>query len=706
MKFKGPLLVFVLAVTALIAAVRPRETTDPDKEAVLMRTVLDFMHAYHFQPQDINDDFSKKFYDLYLDRIDGGHRFLTQEDVKQLEPFKLLLDDQTQSGDLTFFNKSVDLITAGLQKTQGYYREILSKPFDFSKKESLEFDPDKRGFAANDSDLKDYWQKYCKYETLTRLEESLERQEKETASATKKSMAELEEEARKAVLKLFDDWYNRMIKLKRNDRFGAFMSAMTNIFDPHSDYLQPVEKDEFNLRFFGRYEGIGATLQNEGDYTKVADVFVGGPAWKAKELENGDLILKVAQGDKEPVDVVGMITNEVVTYIRGEKGTEVRLTIKKKDGTIKVISIIRDEIIMEESFAKSLIIDGADANEKIGYIYLPRFYEDFEKEDGRFCSKDVAIEIEKLTAEGINGIILDLRSNGGGGLNEAIKLSGLFIEKGPVVQVKSKERNPRVYTDRDTSVQYRGPLAVMVNQYSASASEILAGALQDYGRAVIVGTSPSTFGKGSVQRIYNLDQVVQGADQYKPFGDIRLTVQKFYRINGGSNQLKGIIPDVALPGNFDFIEWGEKEEEYPLSWSEIAPVPFEQKVFKITNMQDLKALSASRTKNSAVFKLLEENGKRVKEQREITAYSLNMEEYRAYQKKQEDLGKQFENVMDSTVNKGVVNPKVDLAKVNQEEKKKAINDDWIKTVSRDIYIQETINVLHDMITRKNLTSRQ
>ena len=308
----------------------------------------------------------------------------------------------------------------------------------------------------------------------------------------------------------------------------------------HTGYFEPIDRENFNIGMSGKLKGIGARLTTDGDFTKISEIIVGGPAWKKGELEKDDLITKVAQDvDDEPVDLTGMVLDDVVQLIRGEPGTTVYLWVKKADGSVEEISIVRDVVVIDESYAKSLILESEDENENVGYIRLPRFYGDYQNRDGRQCSDDIRKEIEKLQDENVKGIILDLRNNGGGYLSEVVKMSGLFIEEGPVVQVKNRGRKPHVLNDEDSRVQYDGAVVVMVNQFSASASEILAAALQDYGRAVIVGTATSTHGKGTVQRFWDLDNAIQGHTEIKPLGSIKLTIQNYYRVNGGFCSVEG-----------------------------------------------------------------------------------------------------------------------------------------------------------------------
>ncbi len=698
MKLRGPIFFSVLLLTLLAAAFYPK-MDNAEKDAVLMRAILTFFGQLHYQPKQMNDDFSQKLYTLYLDRIDGGRRFLTQEDIKRMEQYKTQLDNEAQNGTFAFFDLSLELLSNGMKKTQGYYREALAKPFDFTVDESIELDSEKRSFVKNDKELKDYWRRYIKYEVMTRVSDDLEKQKNMGEEGSRKSQEDLEAQARKDVLKPMDDWYDTMNKLKRSTRLSYYLNTITNLYDPHSDYLEPIDKQNFDIRFSGRLEGIGARLQNDGDYTKVSEVVVGGPAWKTKELQDGDIITKVAQGKNgEWKDVTGMQLDDVVQLIRGEKGTEVRLTIKKKvDNTLDEISIIRDIVIFEEGFAKSLILDGTQPDEKIGYIYLPRFYADFDHPDGRFSGKDIGIEIEKLKAEKVDGIILDLRNNGGGSLNDVVQMSGFFIEQGPIVQVKSKSQNPDVLDDNDPRVQYDGALIVMVNHFSASASEILAAALQDYGRAVIVGTN--TYGKGTVQRFYDLDRGVKGFEDLKPLGEVKLTVQKFYRVNGGSTQLRGVTPDIILPDNFSYMEVGEKEEDYPLEWTEIPSLQYKQNVYKLSNLSKVKAESEKRVAKDPTFQKIVQGAQRIKQQSKETSFPLKLDAFIAVSEKQKLETKEYEGLFKDSVNKGVKNLEVDLPSVHGDDAKKTRNETFVQSVAKDVYIHETLNIIHDLVKK-------
>ena len=689
-------ILFSLAAVSVLAAFVFPQLSDEQKEAVLLQTLVRGMERYHYSPQDLDDNFSEKAYDLYLTSIDGGKRFFTAREVAQLEEYRHELDNQIQDGEFGFFNLSQDLLTNALDRAQGYYREILATPFNFSEKGSIELDGDKRKYATDEEELHAYWAEYLKYETLERYADALEKQAEGDEEFVGKSEAELEEEAREDVLTMFDRWFDRMMKLDREDRMSEYLNAYTGVFDPHTNYYKPIDKENFDIRFSGKLEGIGARLVNEGDYTKVSEVVVGGPAWKGKELEANDVITKVKQDGEEPVDIKGMTLDDVVSQIRGDKGTRVTLTVKKVDGTEQDITITRDIVILDERFAKSLLIDGNAPGEQIGYIYLPSFYADFQDRNGRHCADDVEKEIQKLKNVGVDGIILDLRNNGGGSLRDVVKMSGFFIERGPIVQVKSRDYEAEVLMDVNPEIQYDGPLVVMVNNFSASASEILAAALQDYGRAVIVGSN-STFGKGTVQRFIDLDRTLRGFENVKPLGQVKLTTQKFYRIDGGSTQLKGVTPDIILPDNYAYIQTGEKEEENAMPWTEIAAVDYDQDVLELTHLEQIAARSEARVAETDVFNKVQSNAARLKKLRDLTAYPLDLEGYQALEAARKADAERYENLFDEVVNPSARNLEVDLPMIEADESKQARNEDFLKSVSKDSYIREVLAIIHDII---------
>jgi carboxyl-terminal processing protease len=698
MKIRNVILMTVVASVALMAAFCPKPMP-ADKEAVLLKNIVDIMTQLHYAPQQMNDELSKKVYKLYLNRADAGRRFLTQQDVDQLKPFELQLDEAFKAQDFTFFNKSVQLLDAGMVKAEAYYQEALKQQWDFTKTEAIELDGDKKPYAKDDNDLKDVWRRMVKYEVLTRFVSKIEDKEKGKEEVKDKTEAELQKKSIEEVTKTYTDYFKRIKKMKRTDRLSIYVNSLVNVFDPHTEYFEPIEKQSFDISMSGRLIGIGATLQVdiESEYTKVSSIVIGGPAFKQGDLKEGDLIMKVAQGDKEGVDIVGMEINEVVSMIRGKENTEVRLTVKAKaDGKTRIISIIREEVIISEGYAKSLVIQATKDSERIGYIKLPKFYADFDKEDGHQCAEDIEIEIEKLKKQNVKGIILDLRNNGGGSLRDVVKMSGYFVEEGPIVQVKDRRNAPEVLSDSDPSVQYTGPLVVMVNEFSASASEILAAAMQDYGRAIIVGST--TYGKGSVQRFFDLDKMVANND-IKPLGSLKVTIQKFFRISGASNQLEGVKPDIALPDNYTEINVGERDNDYPMPQTRISEVKYNQAVVDLKKMPKIAELSKKRVEKNETFKLIAENAKRIKEQRDKSEYSLNLKEYRANDAKTRESGKKFENMMKPIDGFFAQNLQEDLTVLNGSGDSSKIirNTEWLKDVKKDLHLFETTMIMKDMI---------
>ena len=700
MKKKGLIIVSLFAGILLIASFLPKPSQNEGKEAVLVKTVLNYVEQLHFRPKSLDDKLSEQLFNYYIESIDGAKRFLTKEDLALMENHRFNLDNQATEGTFTFFDLSIDLLDKSLRKTQGFYRELLAKPFNLNGDATFETDSEKRPFPANDAELKEVWRKLLVYEIISRVNEKLELQGKGSAEIKAKSTDELEKEAREAVLKLYDEWYERLFKTKRSDRLSIYINSLTHLYDPHSDYFEPIEKQNFDIRFTGKLEGIGATLQTVGDYTKVATVVVGGPAWKTKEIFENDIILKVAQEGADFKDISGMVINDVVQQIRGKKGTKVRLLVKKVDGTIKEIEITRDIIELEEGFAKSLLLKNDQfPNDKYGYIYLPRFYADFEDPKGRFCAPDVEKEIEKLKAENVNGIILDLRNNGGGSLSDVVKMTGFFIPSGPVVQVKSKESKADVLRDPDSRTQYDGALIVMVNNMSASASEIIAAALQDYGRAIIVGTK-STYGKGTVQRFFDLDMGLRGYEEFKPLGEVKITTQKFYRINGGSTQLKGVTPDIILPDQYHYLEIGEREEDYAMEWTEIAPVGYEPQKSRLQSIDLLKKKSEDRVKSDPSFQMVLKNALRIKKQRDQSIMPLSLNAYKQLLKNQEKEAQEFRDAFKNYQIKSVENLAADLAEINADSAKITRNIAFKESVGKDIYLRESLLILNDYIRLK------
>ena len=665
-----------------------------DRNDVIFGLLFDTINQLHYSPEKLDDAFSEKIFNLYLN-TDFNKKFLLQEDMDALSKYKTDIDDQIATQRHDFYNNTQQIINKRIKDKENWSKELLSKPMDYSVDEQYETDSKKMEFAKTEADLKNEWRKMLKYFVLSRLDESLTRQEngieKKDTAVKIKSYDSLEVDARRKTLKAQDDWFKRLKKITPRDRFSEFANAVTGVYDPHTQYFAPREKKKFDQSMSGQFEGIGARLQQKDGVLKVSEIIVGSPSYKQGELKAGDDILKVAQGAGEAVDIANMDMEDAIELIKGKKGTEVRLTVKKSDNSLKVIPIVRDVIEIEETFAKSALLDNKN---KIGYIYLPSFYTDFTRNGAHHCSNDMRKEIEKLKKQKIKGLVIDLRDNGGGSLQEVVEMAGLFFPKGPVVQVKGKNNTAlNVMEDRNSDVLWDGPLTILINHSSASASEILAAAMQDYKRAVIIGT-PS-FGKGTVQSFVNLDNyLLPQFDTIKPIGEVKITQQKFYRINGGATQLKGVTPDVMLPDPYALIDIGEKQLDNPMPWDEIGKASYTE--FTNINYPIVVKNSQKRVKSSAAFGLIEQQSSEIKVKKDDTKYNLKLESFRAEQKEWRDQNKKYEDLRKEI--KGFD------ASILEEDKLKASNDTtrlgrenrWAKNIAKDIYIYEASNVINDL----------
>lgn len=672
----------------------------PNKESLLMHIVLSTLEHYHYNKAVVDNEISERAFDMYIKRLDNGKRFFLKKDIDLFNKYRSTIDDHVIAKDFSFFDEIQTIRDERINEVINYYKEILAEPISFDVSgEKMETDYEKMEYVKDLKALKERWRKILKYRVMLEYHNKLKRQEKaleeKDSTFSIKPIDTLEKEARTSVLKQFDRWTKDISKEDRDDKISLFINTLSNVMEPHTGYFPPLEKENFNIRISGKLEGIGAQLRQEDGYTKVVKIVPGSASWKQGELEVNDLIIKVAQGSDEAVDIVDMKMDDVLPLIRGEKGTEVNLTVKKEDGSIKVIPIIRDIVVLEESYAKSAVIEYKN-NRKVGLIDLRSFYADFQDPKGRRCSRDVKFEVKKLIEENVDGIIIDLRFNGGGSLRDVVDMSGLFIPEGPIVQVKSRDSRPRTLDDRDQSVLYDGPLIIMVNSFSASASEIMAAALQDYGRAIIVGSAPSTFGKGTVQRFFDLDSKVE--PRYKDLGalgSMKITIQKFFRINGGSTQLRGVTPDIIIPGIYSYRDIGEKEEEFPMKWDEIDEVYYKKQYIK--KYDKIIKRSNKRIAENKIFKNIDKQAKWYKELQENTEVLLNLEEYKLQQTSLDEKSKSFENK-----NKDLELFEVEMT--NEDKftfesdsiRMKSFND-WYKQVKKDPYIDEAVQIIMDWL---------
>lgn len=664
-------------------------------EDILLRAINMNLQNAHYDPIAIDDDFSEKAFQLYIDNLDANKRLFLQSDIDELNYFKTTIDDEIINGTSVFFDKSIELLEQRTELTERFFEEILNNPMDFSKDEMVDFG-EEIPYTKSEKELKDRWRKYLKYSVLTRLYSDYKAQEKslENKDTTfiPKSMDSLQTIARKSVLKTHRDWYKRIKRLDRKDRLAIYANSITTVYDPHTNYFPPEQKEDFDIQMSGRLEGIGAQLQEKDGYIKITNIIPGGPSSLQGELKANDLILKVTQEGEEPVEIIDWRISDAVKIIRGPKGSKVTLTVRKPDGNEQDITITRDIVVLEETYAKSLLLSDEDGI-KAGYIYLPSFYADFQNPKGRFSWKDVKTEIEKLRDEQVQGIILDLRNNGGGSLDDVVKMGGLFIDKGPIVQVKEKGRSAHILEDRYAGAEWEGALVIMVNEFSASASEIMAAAMQDYDRAIIIG-SRSTHGKGTVQRFLPLNRTLRNKN-IPDIGSVKLTIQKFYRINGDATQLKGVQSDVIIPDNYMYLETGEQEHDYPLPWDQIKGSSFEKNSHSISDKIIKK--SQSRINKNTTFNLIEENAKRWEKQRENSTYALNFSAYTNAKLKEKEEGEKFEKIGKEKIeNFNVSNPGVDIEVIEAEESRKKRNSDWVNSVSKNPYIYEALQIIEDL----------
>ncbi len=618
-------------------------TTPPTKYEQILRLIGEIFSQAHYSPQKIDDAFSQKVFKKYMKDLDGDRSMFLQSDLDKLKKYETLIDEEIKGAPVEFFLAAGKIFNTRMEESAVIYNNLLSKPFDFTTDENVSFDTDKFEFLKTDTERKERWRKKMKFMTLERYTDLQDVREKNKGKEgfVVKSDAELEKEAREKVKRAMDRTFERYrFKFSDDDKFNVFVNSITTTMDPHSEFFPPVDKRYFDEEMSGRFYGIGASLQYDDGNIKISSVLSGSPAWKSGEIQAGDYVMKVAQGKEEPVELTGFVVTDAVKLIRGKKGTEVKLTLKKQDGTIKVVSLIRDEIVQDETFARSAIVQ--EGGSKIGYIFLPEFYADFDRPNGNRSYIDVQKEVIKLKEEKVDGIVIDLRNNGGGSLYDVVQMAGLFIDEGPIVQVKDREENASVLKDKDKTVLYSGPLAVMVNEFSASASEIFAAAIQDYGRGVVIG-STSTYGKGTVQRNIGLDPKTGFSMSNAELGTVKLTLQKFYRINGGSTQLKGVSSDIVLPDNLEYLKVREKDNEDALSWDEIGKSPYAN-WNPGYNLETIKKFSNQRLENDPTFKLIKESTEWLSLQND-KEYSLHIDKYKAEQVKLRSTIKQLETLL-------------------------------------------------------------
>ena len=722
-KFLPVLLVLTIASLFVAFQTQGRAGDNPKtKNEKILRNVGLLLEQGHYSPKNINDSFSKQVLNRFVKDLDEDKSIFLQSDIDSFTKYQNRVDDEIHGAKLESFYAINDSYTRRLNQASQYFTDILSKPFDFTKDENIVLDGEKLNYPKTESEKKESWRKRLKYLVLGKYSDMLEDREnnknkkevlptaadslgaigKVTKKFVYKADSTLEREARDIVKKQIDRYFTTLKTHNTNDElFSSFVNAITGEMDPHSNYFAPVDSRGFNEMMSGKFYGIGAQLKEDESKIKIASLITGMPAWKSGELGVNDEVIKIGQGNAEPVDVTGYAVSDAVKLIRGsEAGTEVRLTVRKPDGNIKVVILKRGEIKLEDTFAKSAIIKG---EHKIGYIYLPEFYMDFEKPNGARCSDDVAKEITKLKAENVEGIVIDLRGNGGGSLPEVVKMAGLFIEDGPICQVRGRdERQPYIWKDRDKSVLYNGPLTVMVDEGSASASEIFAAAIQDYKRGIIIG-STSTYGKGTVQRTIPLNPEAENpalAKQSEDLGTVKLTLQKFYRINGGATQLKGVTPDVVIPDRFELYKSREKDNDAALSWDEISKAQYSPWVSTYSTDAVVNAAN-EQISTSNTFKTMRQQIEWIDKKNDKEA-SLNLVKYKEDLKQLKVAYKQLDSLYKLPKEMTVMNNAVDTVGVSADKEKLDRNKQFLTRLKGDVYIDETVKVMNNMINQSNV----
>lgn len=696
MKRNYKLLVLVLLFAAASCSFTTKTFDDPNKDKTLIELISYVLKNGHYDAKEVDDAFSAEVYKDYLEAIDPLKRYFYASDIEEFQKYEMLIDDQIKNSEITFFDLTHTRLVERMAEAEGMYKEILDKPFDFTKKEKLDTDYSKRGYVNNKEEMKERWRKQLKFSAISNFYDKKKEQEnglKNDPDFEVKSDVELEKEARELTLNSLEEYFDFSDDLERKDWFSVYVNAIVEEFDPHTFYFAPQDKDRFDMAMSGKLEGIGARLQKKNDNVKIVEVISGGPAWRGEEVEVGDEIIKVKQEDeKEAVSVVGMRLDDAVNLIKGPKGSKVTLTLKKVDGTLKDVKITRDVVEIEETYAKAAIVE-KDAR-KYGVINLPKFYFDMENYSERNAASDVKKEIIRLKKEGMDGLVLDLRNNGGGSLKTVVDIAGLFIKEGPIVQVKSKLEGQEVLKDNDPSILWDGPLVILVNELSASASEILAAAMQDYKRAVIIG-SKQTYGKGTVQNVLDLNRWVRKNNDLGDLGALKITTQKFYRVNGGSTQLEGVKSDVVVPDRYSFIDIGEKDMENPLPWDQIEAASFDVWDGYI-DFEETLANSQKRMEGNEHISLIKENAEWIRDQRNNTLYPLNYDDYKSEMEENEEQAKRFDKISEyqSNLTYQSLPYEIDLFAVDTVLAEK--RDRWHKSLSSDIYVEEAVHVLEDM----------
>ena len=688
------LIAFIMCLASCSFVSKDFDTSDKDNLIIQLITYV--LDQAHYLDKEINDEFSEKVFDTFLENLDPYKRYFYASDIEEFSKYKYLIDDAFKNPNLDFFELVYKRYTKRMLESEKIFNDILSKPFDFNKNEVCECDFEELDYVKTKDQLFDRWRKLLKIYVIENYHNEIEddlRKSKEDSDFILRNPVLIEKKTRETLKETMQQNYAFISEeMQRSDWFSVYINSFVSQYDPNTSYLDPESKDRFDVDMSGNYAGIGARLQKKIDKVEITEVISGGPAWRDNILEKGDAILKVRQDkEDEPVGILNMRLSEAVKLIKGKKGTKVHLTVKKVDGTVTEVTVKRDIVLLEETYIKSSIVE--KDNNIYGLINIPKFYIDFDNQSNRDAAKDLRTEIERLKEQGIQGLVIDLRNNGGGALKTVVDMAGMFIKNGPVVQVKYFDKEKQVLSDRDRSVLWTGPLVILVNEGSASASEILAAAMQDYKRAIIIGGN-QTWGKGTVQNVFPLNRMVRG-NTNGDLGALRYTTQKYYRINGGSVQLEGVKSDINVPYRYKYLEFGEKDSENPLQWDEIDKVEFDTWNSNF-NFEEAITKSNKRMANNEYLKLVDENAKWIKSVRDNKLINLNYDKYKLELEENSSITEKFKALNDYSMNYSFKSLPYELDLIKNDSVLGLKRERWHKSLNKDFYIDEALNVLSDL----------
>ena len=689
-----PLLAFMMCLASCSFISKDFETDD--KDGLVIQLITYVLDQAHYLDKEIDDNFSEEVFETFIENIDPYKRYFYASDYKDFSKYKFSIDDSFKNPDLTFFNLVHDRFINRISETKSIYKKILSTPFDFTKQEQFNLDIDEMEYVNNESELYDRWRRLLKIYVIENYHDEIkddQRKFEKDSTFLIRSNAEIEETVRLDLSQTMDESYRVLQEeLQRQDWFSIYINSFVSQYDPNTSYLDPDSRDRFDVDISGNYAGIGAMLRKKIDKVEITEIISGGPAWRDNSLEKGDAILKVRQEDEdEAVSILGMRLSDAVKLIKGEKGTNVYLTVKKVDGSVSEISIKRDIVLLEETYIKSSIVSKSDL--KYGVINIPKFYIDFDNQSNRDAAKDLRLEINRLKEEGVKGLVIDLRNNGGGSLKTVVDMAGMFIKNGPVVQVKYFDKEKQILSDRDRSILWTGPLVILVNEGSASASEILAAAMQDYKRAIVIGGN-QTWGKGTVQVVFPLNRMVRG-NTNGDLGALRYTTQKYYRINGGSVQLEGVKSDINVPYRYKYLDFGEKDSDNPMQWDEIGKADYSTWQSNFDFNQAIEK-SKIRMENNNYLKLVDENAKWIKSVRDNKIVNLNYDDFKEEIEKNSIETEKFKALDDYSMDYTFNSLPYEINLISSDSVLGMKRERWHKSLSKDIYIEEALNVLSDL----------